>query len=312
MRPARKWYAPGTQAKRRSLQTAGDRWSWQEAESDWRRLLDRKDIDLIDICVPNSLHRDIAIAALQAGKMVATERPLALNVRQGKEMVDAATKSGKKTLVWFNQRRFPPVTLAKQMIYGGTLGQVFHYRATYLQDWAISADAPLGGSTFWRMDAKEAGSGVTGDLLAHTLDIAMWLNGPIAELSAQTETFIKERKRQGGPATIAKVEIDDASQCMARFTNGSMVGAGNGAGVRAYFRACRRRFSGGPRRWKEEGARFLRWAEHADRVRYDPRIREKRAVDKDGLVRPYFFRLLKMNYPAASCGESSSLTARYR
>jgi len=199
-----------------------DRWAWQETETDWRRLLERKDIDLIDICVPNSLHRDIAVAALQAGKMVATEKPLALNVQQGKEMVDAAAKSGKKTMIWFNQRRFPPVALAKQMIDAGALGRVFHYRATYLQDWTISADAPLGGSTFWRLDAKEAGSGVTGDLLAHTLDIAMMLNGPIVELSALTETFIKERKRQNDPDTVAKVEIDDAAECMARFANGSI------------------------------------------------------------------------------------------
>ena len=199
-----------------------ERWSWQETETDWRRLLERKDIDLIDICVPNSLHRDIAIAALQAGKMVATEKPLALNARQGKEMVDAAAKSGKKTMIWFNQRRFPPVALAKQMIDGGAIGRVFHYRATYLQDWTISADAPLGGSTFWRLDAKEAGSGVTGDLLAHTLDIALMLNGPIVELSALTETFIKERKRQDEPATVAKVEIDDAAECMVRFANGSI------------------------------------------------------------------------------------------
>ena len=200
-----------------------ERWSWQETETDWRKLLDRKDIDLIDICVPNSLHRDIAVAALQAGKMVATEKPLALNAQQGKEMVDAAAKSGKKTMIWFNQRRFPPVALAKQMIDGGAVGRVFHYRATYLQDWTISADAPLGGSTFWRLDAKEAGSGVTGDLLAHTLDIAMMLNGPIVELSALTETFIKERKRQDDPGTVvAKVEIDDAAECMVRFANGSI------------------------------------------------------------------------------------------
>jgi predicted dehydrogenase len=198
-----------------------ERWGWQETETDWRKLIERKDIDLIDICVPNSLHKEIAVAALKAGKMVATEKPLALNAGQGKEMVDAAVKSGKKTMVWFNQRRFPPVALAKQMIDGGSIGRVFHYRATYLQDWTISADAPLGGSTFWRMDAKEAGSGVTGDLLAHTLDIAMMLNGPIVELSALTETFIKERKRQI-EGTMAKVEIDDAAECMARFANGSI------------------------------------------------------------------------------------------
>jgi predicted dehydrogenase len=198
-----------------------DRWGWQQTESDWRKLLDRKDIDLVDICVPNSLHREIAVAALQAGKMVATEKPLALNALQGREMVDAAARSGKKTMVWFNQRRFPPVALAGQMIEAGAIGRVFHYRAVYLQDWTISADTPLGGSTFWRLDAKEAGSGVTGDLLAHTIDIAMMLNGPIGELSALTETFIKERRRQN-ESTPTKVEIDDAAECMARFANGSI------------------------------------------------------------------------------------------
>jgi predicted dehydrogenase len=197
------------------------RWGWQETEADWRKVIERTDVDLVDICVPNSLHKEIAVAALAAGKMVATEKPLALNVAQGKEMVDAAARSGKKTMVWFNQRRFPPVALAKQMIDAGQVGRVFHYRAVYLQDWTISADAPLGGSTFWRIDAKEAGSGVTGDLLAHSIDIAMMLNGPITELSAMTETFIKERKRQDD-GQMAKVEIDDAAECMVRFANGSI------------------------------------------------------------------------------------------
>ncbi len=204
----------------RATEFAG-RWGWQETECDWRRLIDRKDIDLVDICVPNSLHRDIAIAALEAGKMVATEKPLAMDAGQGKEMVAAAARSGKKTMVWFNQRRFPPVVLAKQMIDAGQIGRVFHYRAFYLQDWTISADTPLGGSTFWRMDAKDAGSGVTGDLLAHSVDIAMLLNGPITELSALTETFIKERKRQDD-GRLEKVEIDDAAECMVRFANGSI------------------------------------------------------------------------------------------
>lgn len=198
------------------------RWPWQETETDWRKLLDRKEIDLIDICVPNSLHHDIAVAALAAGKMTSTEKPLALNSDQGARMVEAAQKSGKKTMVWFNQRRFPAVTLAKQMIDAGALGRVFHYRATYLQDWTISKDAPFGGPTFWRLDLKTAGSGVTGDLLAHAIDVAMWLNGPIAELSALTETFIKERKTQEDSSKVVKVEIDDASQCMVRFANGAI------------------------------------------------------------------------------------------
>lgn len=199
-----------------------DRWAWQEVETDWRKLIERNDIDLIDICVPNHLHCDIAIEALSAGKMVATEKPLALDSKQGKQMVDAAAKYGKNTMIWFNQRRFPAVTLAKQIIDSGALGRIFHYRATYLQDWTISADAPIGGNAFWRLDADEAGSGVTGDLLAHSIDMAMWLNGSISELSAITETFIKERKLQDNPEAIAKVKIDDASQCMVRFANRSI------------------------------------------------------------------------------------------
>jgi len=198
------------------------RWHWQEMETDWRRLLDRKDIDLIDICVPNSLHREIAVASLAAGKIVCTEKPLALNAEQGAQMVEAAEKSGKKTMIWFNQRRFPSITLAKQMIDDGALGRVFHYRGTYLQDWTISKEAPFGGPTFWRLDLKDAGSGVTGDLLAHALDVAMWLNGPIVDLSAMTETFIKERKTQADSSKVVKVEIDDAAQCMVRFANGSI------------------------------------------------------------------------------------------
>ena len=198
------------------------RWHWQETETDWRRLVDRKDIDLIDICVPNSLHREIAVASLAAGKMVCTEKPLALNAEQGAQMVEAAEKSGKKTMIWFNQRRFPAVTLAKHMIDNGALGRVFHCRGTYLQDWTISKEAPFGGPTFWRLDLKDAGSGVTGDLLAHTLDATMWLNGPIVELSALTETFIKERKTQADSSKVVKVEIDDAAQCMVRFANGSI------------------------------------------------------------------------------------------
>jgi len=102
------------------------------------------------------------------------------------------------------------------------VGRIFHYRGTYLQDWTISKDAPLGGTTFWRLDSKQAGSGVTGDLLAHAIDIAMWLNGPISELSAMTETFITERKTQADASRIEKVEIDDAAQCMVRFANGSI------------------------------------------------------------------------------------------
>src|SRR5436309_15583951 len=113
-------------------------------------------------------------------------------------------------MVWYNYRRVPAVTLAKQLIEEGRLGRIYHYRAKFLQDWTISADVPQGGAALWRLDVAAAGSGGTGDLLAHCIDSALWLNGPLANVSAMTETFVKERKHQLG-GKVAKVGIDDAS-----------------------------------------------------------------------------------------------------
>jgi myo-inositol 2-dehydrogenase/D-chiro-inositol 1-dehydrogenase len=124
-------------------------------------------------------------------------------------------------MVWYNYRRVPAVTLLKQLIDEGRLGRVFHYRAKFLQDWTISQDLPQGGEGLWRLDAAVAGSGVTGDLLAHAIDTALWLNGPIAEVTAMTETFIKQRKHTG-TGQMEPVKIDDASAFLARFDNGSL------------------------------------------------------------------------------------------
>jgi len=158
--------------------TFADTWGYESVETDWHKLLDRKDIELVDICVPNNMHKEIAIAAAKAGKMIICEKPLALNVAEGKEMVAAVEKAGVPNLVSFNYRRVPAVTLAKNLIDQGRLGKIFHYRAVFLQDWTISADLPQGGDALWRLDVKAAGSGVTGDLLAHCIDTAIWLNGP--------------------------------------------------------------------------------------------------------------------------------------
>src|SRR5690606_19120721 len=173
-----------------------DTWGSESNETDWRKLLERKDIDAVDICTPNTLHKEIAIAAAQAGKMILCEKPLAMSVAEGEEMCEAVEKAGVPNIVWYNYRRIPAVTFAKQLIDSGRLGRIFHYRANFLQDWTINADLPQGGAALWRLDAAAAGSGVTGDLLAHCIDTAIWLNGGISNVTAMTETFVKERKHQ--------------------------------------------------------------------------------------------------------------------
>jgi predicted dehydrogenase len=203
------------------VQGFAQRWGFQAHETDWRRLLERPDIDLIDIACPNHMHREIAIAAAKAGKMVLCEKPLAMNGPEGLKMVRAVEKAGVPNMVWYNYRRVPAVTLAKQLIDEGRLGRIFHYRAKFLQDWTISKDLPQGGAGLWRLDVKEAGSGVTGDLLAHCIDTALWLNGAMDKVSAMTETFIKERTHTL-TGKVAKVGIDDACAFLARFRNGSL------------------------------------------------------------------------------------------
>jgi predicted dehydrogenase len=196
-------------------------WGYASTETDWRKLLARPDIDLIDIAAPNNVHAEIAIAAAKAGKMILCEKPLAMNAAEARTMVQAVEKARVPNMVWYNYRRVPAVTMAKQLIDEGRLGKIFHYRAKFLQDWTISADVPQGGPGTWRLDAAIAGSGVTGDLLAHCIDTALWLNGGIEQVTAMTETFVKRRK-DAGTGRLKKVGIDDASAFLARFRNGSL------------------------------------------------------------------------------------------
>ena len=203
------------------LKAYADNWGFQSMETDWRALVARKDIDAIDIVTPNDSHAEIAMAAARAGKMVLCEKPLALNGKQGEEMVKVIEKAKVPNTVWYNYRRVPAVTLAKQIIDSGKLGKIFHYRANFLQDWTISADLPQGGAGLWRLDAAAAGSGVTGDLLAHCIDTALWLNGPITDVTAMTETFIKKRKHTL-TGKVQEVKIDDACTFMGHFKNGSL------------------------------------------------------------------------------------------
>jgi predicted dehydrogenase len=198
-----------------------DNWGYESVEMDWRRLVERKDIDLIDIASPNDTHAEIAIAAAQSGKMVMCEKPLGRNAAEAVAMTEAAESANVANMVWYNYRRVPALVLLKNLIDEGRFGRIFHYRAKFLQDWTISQDLPQGGEGLWRLDVTVAGSGVTGDLLAHNIDTAMWLNGPISEVVAMTETFIKERKHNL-TGSVEPVGIDDASAFLCRFRNGSL------------------------------------------------------------------------------------------
>ena len=202
-------------------QAFADQWGYESIETDWKALIARDDIDAVDICTPNNSHAEIAIAAAEAGKMILCEKPLSMDTAEGEKMVAAVEKAGVANTVWYNYRRVPAVTLAKQLIEDGKLGRIFHYRANFLQDWTINEDVPQGGAATWRLDVKAAGSGVTGDLLAHCIDTAIWLNGSITDVSAMTETFVKERLH----AETGKKEpvgIDDACAFLCHFENGSL------------------------------------------------------------------------------------------
>jgi predicted dehydrogenase len=241
------------------------KWGYEQHTTDWHEIVDRDDIDIVDICVPNNVHAEIAIALAKAGKAIICEKPLALNAAQAKKMVDAVEKAKVPNLVSFNYRRVPAITLAKTLIDEGRLGRIFHYRANFLQDWTISADVPQGGMATWRLDVKAAGSGVTGDLLAHCIDTALWHNGPITRVNAMTETFIKERKH----AETGKVEpvgIDDACTFFCRFDNGSL---GNFESTR-YARGHKALYTfeiNGEKasiRWDLHDLHRLQWFDHRD------------------------------------------------
>ena len=189
---------------RPAVEAMAAQWGWEEAQTDWKSVTNRKDIDVVDICAPNHLHAEIAIAVAEAGKIVLCEKPLAMNVDEAKQMANAARSL--PNLVWFNYRRVPAIALAKELIGQGRVGKPYHYRATYLQSWGANPESP--GA--WRFRKIEAGSGAMGDLLSHSLDLALMLNGPVTELTSLMQTFTPNR------------EVDDAVLALARFANGSI------------------------------------------------------------------------------------------
>ena len=202
--------------ERDKVERMAQRWGWERAVTDWRAVIEDPEVDIVDICSPNNTHREIALAALAAGKMVACEKPLAMNCAEAREMAAAARASGKTNAVWFNYRRVPAIAFARQLIDEGRIGRVYHFRALYLQDWTLDPTVPL----VWRMDKDVAGSGVTGDLLSHIVDLSNYLAGEITSVAGASRIFVNERERPEGGR--ANVEIEDASVFVCRYANGAL------------------------------------------------------------------------------------------
>jgi predicted dehydrogenase len=207
-----------------AVAAAADTLGWRTHETDWRRLIERDDINLVDVCTPGDSHAEIAIAALEAGKHVLCEKPLANTVDEAVAMLDAARKAerdGVRAMVGFNYRRVPAASLARQLVAEGKLGQIRHVRAVYLQDWIVDPEFPL----VWRLRQEVSGSGALGDLGAHIVDLSQFITGQrIGAVSALTETFVKERPLPDHTANGARgpVTVDDAALFLARLDGGAV------------------------------------------------------------------------------------------
>jgi predicted dehydrogenase len=205
-----------------AVAAAATRLGWPAWETDWKRLVQRDDVGLVDVCTPGSSHAEISIAALEAGRHVLCEKPLANTVDEARAMAAAAERAatgGVRAMVGFNFRRVPAVALARQLVAAGRLGPIRHVRAAYLASHALDPELPLA----WRHQASEAGSGALGDLGAHAVDLAQHLAGDrIAGVSALTETFVRERPLPGGGGARGPVTVDDAALFIARFGGGAL------------------------------------------------------------------------------------------
>ena len=213
----------------KAVEEARKQLGWKNASTDWKEVVNSREIDIVDINTPNDSHAEIAIAAAKAGKHILCEKPLALNVAQCQEMLDAAKKARVVHMVCHNYRRIPAIALAKKLIDEGAVGQIYHYYARYAQDWIVDPKFPL----VWRLQKGVSGSGTHGDINAHIIDLARYLVGEFKEVCGLMHTFIKERpfideggKGQGlgGKAAqkMGKVTVDDAAMFIGRFENGAL------------------------------------------------------------------------------------------
>ena len=199
-------------------EAAARAFGWEEAATDWRRVVGRPDIQIVDICTPGDSHAEIAIAAARAGKAVICEKPLANTVRDAERMLAAVERAGVAHMVCHNFRRIPAICLAQQIISEGRLGQIHHFRGAFLEDWLVDPAFPL----VWRLERERAGSGSLGDIGSHVIDLARMLVGEIAEVSGITETFVKSRPLPGAPARQGRVTVDDGVVAAVRFANGAI------------------------------------------------------------------------------------------
>lgn len=202
----------------KGVKQAAEELGFESYETDWRKLIEREDIDLIDIVTPNNSHAEIAIAAAEAGKHVICEKPLALNVEQAERMLEAVTRNKVIHMISHNYRFAPAVQYAKKLIQQGRLGRIYHVRATYLQDWIMDPDFPIA----WRLKKEVTGSGALGDIGAHIIDLTRFLVGEISEVVGAMETFIKVRPIEGEAGKKGQVDVDDAASFIAKFENGAM------------------------------------------------------------------------------------------
>ena len=204
------------------------RWGWEELVADWKKVVERKDVDIIDVCTPTYLHKDIVVAAARNGKQIFCEKPVALNFAEAKEMYEAAEKAGVLHYLNHNYRRTPAIAFARQLIEEGKIGQIFHWRGTYLQDWITDPNFPL----TWHLQSKFAGAGPHYDLNSHSVDLARYLVGEVKAVAAMMKTFITERPLPGkdagtfksgtAAAEKGKVTVDDAAFMVAEFENGAL------------------------------------------------------------------------------------------
>ncbi|MEJ2560076.1 MAG: Gfo/Idh/MocA family oxidoreductase [Anaerolineae bacterium] len=202
------------------------KWGWQEWETDWQQVVTRPDIDIVDICAPSKIHKEIALAAAEAGKHIFCEKPLAMNLADARQMVAAVEEAKVAHTIGFNYRKVPALALARRLIEQGQLGKIHHFRGIYSQDWLVDPSFPLA----WRLRKKDAGAGSSWDLGAHVVDQARFLVGELSEVVGMQTTFIKERPvaafEEGLKAvageTMGRVDVDDATSFLARFENGAM------------------------------------------------------------------------------------------
>jgi predicted dehydrogenase len=202
-----------------NVKKAAAQLGWEEWTTDWREVVGRPEIGIVDVSTPGDSHAAIAIAAAKAGKAVLCEKPLANDVREAKAMLAAVRKAGVPHMLCHNYRRIPAVMLARELVASGKLGQIFHYRGTYLQDWCVDPALPL----YWRFRKEKAGSGSLGDILSHSLDLGRFVLGSeVVEVAGALETFVKERPLPEDPKRKGRVTVDDAAVSLVRFANGAL------------------------------------------------------------------------------------------